>query len=83
MGFTGCTGEKMIELEGRLSVKGSEPHAYLNIEDNKSQKSYNIQNRNDFGLMQKQNRAVKLKVKLIKEAVGPGFPAVVEVIDAE
>lgn len=81
LGFTGCAhnGDTM-ELEGRIAMKGSSSHAYLAIKDNTTHKSYKIQNTERFDLMAQQNKNIKLKVKLIKEAVGIGFPAVVEVI---
>ncbi len=82
--FVGCAhnGDTM-ELEGRIAMKGSSSHAYLTIRDNATHKSYKIQNREHFDLMVKQNQNIKLKVKLIKEAVGIGFPAVVEVIEVD
>ena len=81
MGFIGCAQDNTMELEGRLAVKGSSIHTYLNIKDIKSNKNYKIQNQESFDLMQKQNRTVKVKVRLIKKAIGPGFPAVVEVLE--
>jgi hypothetical protein len=68
MGLIGCAQNNTMELEGRLSVKGSSVHTYLNIKDIKSNKSYKIQNQESFDLMQKQNQTVKVKVKLIKKA---------------
>jgi len=81
MGFIGCAQNNMMELEGRLAVKGSSVHTYLNIKDIKSNKNYKIQNQESFDLMQKQNKTVKVKVRFIKDAIGPGFPAVVEVLE--
>ncbi|HEY9190404.1 MAG TPA: hypothetical protein VIM88_06015 [Sulfurovum sp.] len=83
LGLTACAQENMMELEGKVAVKGSEPHTYLSIKDSKSQKSYKIQNQAKFDLMQRQNQTVKLKAVLVKEAVGPGFPAVIEVIEVK
>jgi len=79
----GCAQENMMELEGRVAVKGSEPHTYLSIKDIKTQKSYKIQNQAQFDLMNKQNQTLKVKAVLIKEAIGPGFPAVVEVVEVQ
>ena len=59
MGLIGCAQNNTMELEGRLSVKGSSVHTYLNIKDIKSNKSYKIQNQESFDLMQKQNQMVK------------------------
>lgn len=80
-GLLGCAQENVIELEGRIAVKGSAPHTYLSISDSKSQKSYKIQNQTKFDLMKRQNQTIKVKAVLLKEAVGPGFPAVIEVIE--
>ena len=80
IGFIGCAQNNTMELEGRLAVKGSSIHTYLNIKDIKSNKNYNIQNQESFDLMQKQNQTLRVKVRLIKKAIGPGFPAVVEVL---
>jgi len=82
MGFIGCAESQTVVLEGKVSVKGSFPH-YLNIKDIKSNKSYQIQNAEQFDLMKKQNQILKVEVKLIKEAIGPGFPAVVEVLQIQ
>ena len=83
LGFTACAQDNVIELEGRVAMKGSSPHTYLSIKDSKSQKSYKIQNQAKFDLMKKQNQTVKVKAVLIKEAIGPGFPAVIEVIEVK
>jgi len=79
----GCAPDHVMELEGRGAGKGSEPHTYLSIKDTKSQKSYKIQNQAKFDLMKKQNQTIKVKAVLIKEAIGPGFPAVVEVVEVQ
>jgi hypothetical protein len=83
IGLIGCAQDNIMELEGRVAMKGSSPHAYLNIKDSKTQKSYKIQNKAEFDLMKKQNQTVKVKAVLIKEAVGPGFPAVIEVVEVK
>ncbi len=33
--------------------------------------------------MQKQNQTVKVEAILIKKAIGPGFPAVIEVVEVK
>ena len=83
LGLTACAQENMMELEGKVAMKGSEPHTYFSIKDSKSQKSYKIQNQAKFDLMQRQNQTVKVKAVLVKEAIGPGFPAVIEVIEVK
>ncbi|WP_373032566.1 hypothetical protein [Sulfurovum sp.] len=83
IGFLGCAQDNMMELEGRVAMKGSSPHTYLSIKDSKSQKSYKISNQAKFDLMTKQNQTVKVKAVLIKEAIGPGFPAIIEVVEVK
>ena len=65
-------------LHGKLSMRGSGHTAHLELITDHG--SYRITNPNAFGLMQQQNRSVHLKVRLVKKAIGPGFPAEVEVI---
>jgi len=83
LGFMGCTQSNDLDLEGRLAVKGSSVHTYLVIEDKKSHKNYKIQNKENFNLMNRQKQTVKIKAKLVKEAIGPGFPAVIEVVEVK
>ena len=83
IGLIGCAQDNIMELEGRIAVKGSSPHTYLSIKDTKSRKSYRIQNQAKFDLMKKQNQTVNLKAVLVKEAIGPGFPAVIEVVEVK
>ena len=83
IGLIGCAQDNIMELEGRVAMKGSSPHTYLTIKDTKSQKSYKIQNQAKFDLMKKQNQMVKLRAVLIKQAIGPGFPAVIEVVQVK
>jgi len=79
----GCVQENLMELEGGLYMKGSAPHNYLVIEDQKSHKSYKIQNAKSFNLGKRQKEVVKIKAKLIKKAIAPGWPAVVEVVEVK
>ena len=83
IGFLGCAQDNVMELEGRVAMKGSSPHTYLSIKDSKSQKSYKIQNQAKFNLVTKQNQTVKVKAVLIKDAIGPGFPAIIEVVEVK
>ena len=84
LGFImGCTQSNDLDLEGRLAVKGSSIHTYLVIEDQKSHKNYKIQNKESFNLINRQEQTVKIKAKLVKEAIGPGFPAVIEVVEVK
>jgi len=79
----GCAQNGDLELEGGLYMKGSAPHSYLVIEDQKSHKNYKIQNAQTFNLGKRQKEVVKLKAKLVKKAIGPGFPAVIEVVEVK
>ena len=78
----GCAKDaQTIELRGGLYMKGSSPHNYLVIEDQKSHQQYKIRNARVFKLAKKQKQTVTLKVKLVKKAAGPGFPAMVDVVE--
>jgi len=79
----GCAQNGDLELEGGLYMKGSAPHSYLVIEDQKSHKSYKIQNAKSFNLGKRQKEVVKIKAKLIKKAIAPGWPAVVKVVEVK
>jgi hypothetical protein len=78
-----CTENDSTELTGRIAMKGASVHTYLVLEDLKSKKSVKIANHEAFNLMQHQNEVLTLKVKLIKKAIGAGFPAVVEVLEVK
>jgi len=77
------TVSNIMTIHGKLSLKGSAPHSYLSIKDIDSNRSYKIQNSSNFGLSKKQDQIVTLKAKLIQDAVGPGHPAVVEVVSVD
>ena len=79
--FAGCaqSDEANMTLHGRIAMKGHAPHSYLVIEDRSTKKRYKIENAKHFDLANKQNRVVTLNAVLVKEAVGPGFPAVIHV----
>jgi len=83
VGVLGCTQSESMELQGRIAMKGSATHAHLTIYDQRTHKSYKIKNKEAFDLMRKQNQTIKLEAKLIKEAIGPGFPAVIEVTEVK
>ena len=74
------TVAQSIIIRGRLSLRGSTPHSYLNIKDIDSGSSYKIENSKSFGLSSKQNQMVKIKAEIISEAVGPGLPSVIRVV---
>jgi len=84
--LTGCAqsdDEAEMTLQGRIAVKGNAPHSYLVLEDHKTHTNYKIANSQSFDLIHRQNQTVRLKAALIKEAKGPGFPAVIQVIKLE
>ena len=68
----------IMTLQGRIAMKGSSRMRYLAIVTHGQ--TYKISNPNAFGLSDKQNHTLSLQAKLIKASVGPGFPAVIEVI---
>jgi len=75
-----CAQENLLEIQGKIFVKGSAPHTYLVIEESNTHKAYKITNGKDFNLMQKQKQTIRIKAKPIKDAIGPGFPAEIEII---
>jgi len=83
MAFMGCSKSGELSIEGKIAMKGSMPHSYLVIEDKQSHKNYKIQNSTSFNLMHRQKEIVSIKAKLLKKAVGPGFPAIIEVLEVK
>jgi len=77
----GCANSSLVEIEGKVAVYGSMPHTFLAIKDSKSDKYYKIKNASDFNLQNLQNRVIKVKAKILKKKIGPGFPAVIEVVE--
>lgn len=66
-------------IEGRVAVKGSEPHTYLVIETDKQ--SYEIVGEHkDLLYSEHQNKQIKVKGKVLKEADGHLMPGEFEVI---
>lgn len=78
-----CTQSNALELQGRIAMKGTATHSYLVIEDTLTNKSYKIQNQSFKDLINKQKHIVKIKADLLKDAVGPGFPAVIKVLEVK
>lgn len=83
LGFMGCVNNTLMEIEGKLSVKGLSANTYLAIQDSKTKRNYKIQNQENFNLIDRQKQTVRVKAILIKEAVGPGFPAVIKVVEVK
>ena len=78
-----CAENKTFKIKGKIEMKGSFPHTYLVIEDDKNHNLYKIKNKNSFNLIHKQKQLLLLKVKLLKESIGPDYPALVEVKSIE
>jgi len=84
--FAGCTNQKDINatnINGTIYMKGSEPHTYLVIEENKTHKNYQITNPKQFDLISKQNQKLSLKAKVIKESNTPLIPTKIEVLEVQ
>jgi len=77
---TGCATDNTKVITGYIAIKGSAPHSYVVIEDKEHHKEYKIDNARAFDLASKQKQSVTMEVSWVKEAVGPGFPAVIKVI---
>ena len=71
---------KSITLKGKIAVKGSEPHTYLvlvSVENGE----YAIVGELKQEIWNKyQGHMIKVRGNVIKQAIGPGFPAELEVI---
>ena len=84
LSFLGCNSNaNSFVIKGKISMYGSEPHTYIGIKDSKSQKIFKISNASKFNLNKLQNHTVKIKAKFEKEAIGPGFPAVISVVQMQ
>jgi hypothetical protein len=83
MGFIACSEGDTADITGRIAMKGSSVHTYLVLEDTQTKKSVKLVNYKAFHLDKRQNEILTLKVKLVKKAVGPGFPAEVEVVEVK
>jgi len=83
LGIGACAQSDLIEIEGKVYVKGSAPHTYVVIEDSKQHKSYKVVNEKSFSLIDKQKQTVHVKARALKEAIGPGFPAEIEIISID
>lgn len=68
----------IMTLQGRIAMKGSSRMRYPAIVTHGQ--TYKIANPNNFNLANRQNHTVSITAKLIKASVGPGFPAVIEVV---
>jgi hypothetical protein len=65
-------------IKGRVSVKGNEPHTYLALKTVKEE--FKIVGLLTNEIRDKyQNKYIEVKGAIIKKAIGPGFPAELEV----
>jgi hypothetical protein len=69
-----------ITINGKIGVYGNEPHTYIAIKDS-SNTLYRIENAKVYNLDRLQNKTITIKAVKIKDKVGPGFPAVIKVVD--
>jgi len=69
-----------ITITGKISVYGNMPHTYIAIKD-LNNKLYKIENAKEYNLNNYQNKTVKIIAIKIKDSIGPGFPAVIKVIE--
>ena len=65
-------------VTGTLSMRGSEPHAFLSLHTTKA--TYQIINPKDFALDNMQGRTVTLTYEVVSKKIGPGFPAKIKVL---
>jgi hypothetical protein len=80
----GCAGSTpVMELRGTLHLKGSVPHSFLVLEEERTHTNYKVANAKAMGLLRRQNHLIQVKAKLLQKAKGPGFPAVIKVIEVK
>lgn len=73
---TGCSADKV--LSGRVTLAGSAPHSYVRILS--AQTEYRLVGPQEQQLREQwQGREVRVDGRVVKEAIGPGFPAEFEV----
>ena len=80
-GLVACSEGDTGSITGRIAIKGAAIHTYLVIEDTQNHQILKLNNYRTFQLEKRQNEIVTLKVKYIKAAIGPGFPAEAEVVE--
>ena len=84
LAFLGCSNSNsLVQIKGKISIHGSMPHTFLAIRDSKNHKYYKINNSKDFSLQNMQNRVIEIKAKILKKRVGPGFPAIIEIVEVK
>ena len=81
-GIVGCVqsnSHEGLELTGRISMKGTVPHSFIALREEKSGRLYKILYSDKYNIEKYQNRILTLSVKIVKKERGIGFPAEVEV----
>ena len=71
-------------IEGRVAMKGNEPHTYLSIVTEKGQEFRIVGKLENKIAKNYQGNTIRIKGGIVKKGVGPGFPPhidVVEIID--
>jgi hypothetical protein len=76
--LAGCTEQI---LTGTIAIKGSEPHTYPALTTADQQEYRLVGQRGQEIGESYQNMLLKVRVRLVKEAIGPDFPAEVEVLE--
>jgi uncharacterized protein YcfL len=78
---SGCTSDSSsLSVDGRVYIKGSEPHTYVVIEDSSNHKKYKVVNPKDFDLKNRQRELVSVEAKVISPAKGALSPEEIEVL---
>jgi len=70
-----------VTINGKIGVYGNEPHTFVAIKNSNSNTLYRIENAKGYNLDKLQNKTVTIKAIKIKDKVGPGFPAVIKVVE--
>ncbi|MBN1836779.1 MAG: hypothetical protein JW820_13070 [Spirochaetales bacterium] len=75
--FGGCTS---LTVAGRVAVKGSEPHTYLVLVA--ANQDYKIVGPLREEIWRRyQGQRIRVRGRLVRKAIGPGFPAELEVLE--
>ena len=76
--FFGLTSCLAMTVQGKVAVKGSEPHTYLALSAEQTEYSLVGPLAEDLS-RNYQGKYLRVRGEIIKEALGPGFPAEFEV----
>lgn len=70
---------KTVTLKGKIAVKGNEPHTYLVLILEQNLEYAIVGDLRQEIWTKYQGQVIKVRGKIVKQAVGPGFPAELEV----